>query len=178
MGLAVALGEVSARDPGGPAGRSVGARPPSRRRFLLRALGALAAGIAAEVAGIAAVYLSPERSRGGRRVRCGRADSLARDEVRLLPDERVFVIRRGDGILALSQKCTHLACLVSWDESLGAFRCPCHGGTFDRDGLVTHGPPQRPLDVVGLSIVGGELIADTGAIVRRKGWSDADVVRG
>lgn len=158
---------------------SARAENPGRRRFLFGALGALAAGLVAEAAGILAAYLAPDGAgRGGKRVSCGRVDSYAPGEVRLIPEGRLFVVRREDGFLALSQKCTHLACLVPWDDARGTFRCPCHGGTYDRDGLVQHGPPPRPLDVIGLSIVNGELFADSGTMTKRKAWSDRDVVSG
>ncbi len=152
-------------------------REASRRRFLLGAIGAFAAGLLAEAAGAVLAYLAPEARRGGRRVPCGRADGYAPGEIRLIPEGRLFVVRREDGFLALSQACTHLGCLVPWDEARASFRCPCHGGAYDRDGLVTGGPPPRPMDLVGLRIVNGELFADTGEIVKRKGFGPDQVVR-
>jgi cytochrome b6-f complex iron-sulfur subunit len=153
------------------------ARDASRRRFLLGTLGALGAGLLAEAAGAVLAFLAPDAKSGGRRVPCGRVDGYAQGEVRLIPEGRLFVVRREDGFLALSQVCTHLGCLVPWDEARASFRCPCHGGAFDREGLVTGRPPQRPLDLVRLSIVNGELFADTGEIVKRKGFEPGQVVR-
>lgn len=43
----------------------------------------------------------------------------------------------------LSSVCTHQGCQVGWDGS--EFACPCHGGTYDRSGQVTGGPPPQPL---------------------------------
>ncbi len=150
----------------------------TRRRFLFGLLGGLGAGLFAEAAAVVAAFLAPEaRGSGGRRIECGRADEFAPGEVRLILDGRLFVVRRDDGFLALSQKCTHLACLVPWDAERGTFKCPCHGGTYDRDGLVLSGPPPRPLDLVGLQVVNGELIADTGTIVRRKSFAPEQVVK-
>lgn len=58
----------------------------------------------------------------------------------------VFVDREGDSYRVLSAVCTHLGCGVKWDGTAKQFKCPCHGGTFDRAGKVLAGPPPRPLD--------------------------------
>jgi nitrite reductase/ring-hydroxylating ferredoxin subunit len=177
------MGRMSARGARGDRGaRSGDGRrahgDAGRRRFLFAVLGGIAAGLFAEVAAILAAYLAPEgRGRSGRRVECGRADEFAPGEVRLVSEGRLFIVRRDDGFLALSQKCTHLACLVPWDAERGTFKCPCHGGTYDRDGVVLSGPPQRPLDLVSLRVVNGELIADTGTIVKRRAFAPDQVVK-
>jgi menaquinol-cytochrome c reductase iron-sulfur subunit len=44
-----------------------------------------------------------------------------------------------------SVNCTHEGCHVRWEENAELFICPCHGGTFYRDGEVAGGPPPRPL---------------------------------
>lgn len=48
--------------------------------------------------------------------------------------------------VALSMYCTHTGCPVEWAQRTGLFFCPCHGGTFHRDGSVAAGPPPRPLE--------------------------------
>ncbi len=58
----------------------------------------------------------------------------------------VLVSRSGNEIVCFKASCTHLGCIVRWDEMSGRFRCACHGGVFDRDGKVLAGPPPRPLD--------------------------------
>jgi Rieske Fe-S protein len=58
----------------------------------------------------------------------------------------VYVDRQGDGYRVLSAVCTHLGCSVRWDAGAGQYKCPCHGGVYDRDGRVVAGPPPRPLD--------------------------------
>ncbi|MBE3559675.1 MAG: Rieske 2Fe-2S domain-containing protein [Ktedonobacteraceae bacterium] len=37
-------------------------------------------------------------------------------------------------IIALSAACTHMGCIVQWQESDRSFHCPCHGGLFDAYG--------------------------------------------
>ncbi len=61
----------------------------------------------------------------------------------------VFLRRIGEEVLALSSECTHLGCLVHFEEgSEGTpahFACPCHKGQFDLLGKRTKGPPPAPL---------------------------------
>jgi Rieske Fe-S protein len=52
---------------------------------------------------------------------------------------------RGGQIVAISAGCTHLGCIVTWDEAEKLFKCPCHDGRFDVDGKVISGPPPAPL---------------------------------
>src|SRR5205823_2560537 len=48
--------------------------------------------------------------------------------------------------VALSSRCMHLGCPVRWTPAAARFICPCHGGVYDIRGMVTGGPPVRPLD--------------------------------
>ncbi len=45
-------------------------------------------------------------------------------------------------IAALSARCTHLGCMVRWQDDAGCFRCPCHGSSFSRAGLNLSGPAR------------------------------------
>lgn len=58
----------------------------------------------------------------------------------------VFVVRLEEGYRVFSGVCTHLGCIVRWEENKGRFYCPCHQGIFNKQGEVTGGPPPRPLD--------------------------------
>ncbi|PSM38228.1 FAD-dependent oxidoreductase [Streptomyces dioscori] len=46
---------------------------------------------------------------------------------------------------AVSARCTHLGCLVAFNEAETAWECPCHGSRFGVDGGVLQGPAVRPL---------------------------------
>jgi glycine/D-amino acid oxidase-like deaminating enzyme/nitrite reductase/ring-hydroxylating ferredoxin subunit len=60
---------------------------------------------------------------------------------------RLAVYRDDDGALhAVSARCTHLGCLVSFNAAERAWECPCHGSRFDTDGKVIQGPATRPLE--------------------------------
>ncbi|APE25843.1 MULTISPECIES: FAD-dependent oxidoreductase [Streptomyces] len=47
---------------------------------------------------------------------------------------------------AVSARCTHLGCLVLFNDAERAWECPCHGSRFAVDGSVLQGPAVRPLE--------------------------------
>jgi menaquinol-cytochrome c reductase iron-sulfur subunit len=48
--------------------------------------------------------------------------------------------------IAISSRCAHVGCPVSFSQAAGNFICPCHGGVYDFQGKRIGGPPVRPLD--------------------------------
>ncbi|MFN8035433.1 MAG: ubiquinol-cytochrome c reductase iron-sulfur subunit [Acidimicrobiia bacterium] len=71
-------------------------------------------------------------------------------------DDPAIVLRTSETQLyAFSQKCTHLGCVVFYQESEQRWHCPCHEGNFDaRTGAVISGPPPRPLGRIDVEIRG------------------------
>jgi glycine/D-amino acid oxidase-like deaminating enzyme/nitrite reductase/ring-hydroxylating ferredoxin subunit len=64
---------------------------------------------------------------------------------------KAAVFRDQDGSLrALSARCTHLGCLVAFNDAEGSWDCACHGSRFDTHGRVIEGPATRPLEPVDL----------------------------
>jgi len=62
---------------------------------------------------------------------------------------RVAVHRRDDGnVLKVSAVCTHMGCLVRWNNAERTWDCPCHGSRFTPDGLVLGGPAEAPLEKI------------------------------
>lgn len=65
--------------------------------------------------------------------------------------QRLAVYREPNGLLhGVSSVCTHLGCLVKFNDSEKTWDCPCHGSRFDVDGAVLDGPAIRPLKKVPL----------------------------
>jgi Rieske Fe-S protein len=49
-------------------------------------------------------------------------------------------------VVAFSQKCTHLGCVVYFEAEADRWHCPCHDGNFEATtGNVIAGPPTRRL---------------------------------
>ena len=92
--------------------------------------------------------------------------------------ERAFIVRTEGGFLAFSAVCTHLNCIVNWNEVLKKFECPCHGAKFNPMGGVLEGPPPRPLDHYTLQITAGNLVIDKAKVVERKNFSDSQLIKG
>jgi cytochrome b6-f complex iron-sulfur subunit len=67
------------------------------------------------------------------------------------------VIHTKAGFAAFSAACTHVACLVTWNEATQQIFCPCHGAYFDTKGNVLSGPPPRPLPAFPVSVVGEKI---------------------
>ncbi|MEQ8763558.1 MAG: Rieske 2Fe-2S domain-containing protein [Planctomycetota bacterium] len=150
--------------------------PETRRRFLSRASGALL-GLITVATGLPvfAYLLSPLRRRQDHSqwvslgpiemypvgADPGRAD--LEYESRLgyrvqTETDSAWVVRESESeATVLSKRCTHLACNVSWKSDQACFRCPCHGGKFDRAGVVIAGPPPEPLQAFESRIQDGEL---------------------
>ena len=56
-------------------------------------------------------------------------------------------------LIAIWNRCAHLGCPVAYSPGSAGYVCPCHGGNYDSRGLVTGGPPPRPLDRVDIKVV-------------------------
>ncbi len=68
-------------------------------------------------------------------------------------DPAVLVRLAEDDVVAFSQKCTHLGCVVYYQPEEGRWHCPCHEGNFDvSTGAVVSGPPTRPLGRIDVEI--------------------------
>jgi 3-phenylpropionate/trans-cinnamate dioxygenase ferredoxin reductase subunit len=92
----------------------------------------------------------PRRLVAGRLLHGARrpADSLGAGEAEVLQvsGEKVAAYRDDDGELhAVSAVCTHLGCIVEWNDGERRWDCPCHGSRFDPDGRVLKGPAKKDL---------------------------------
>lgn len=60
--------------------------------------------------------------------------------------EKVAVHRDDAGALhAVSAVCTHLGCIVAFNNAEKSWDCPCHGSRFGVDGSILQGPANSPL---------------------------------
>jgi glycine/D-amino acid oxidase-like deaminating enzyme/nitrite reductase/ring-hydroxylating ferredoxin subunit len=60
--------------------------------------------------------------------------------------KKYAVYRDSTGALEVrSATCTHLGCIVHWNEVERSWDCPCHGSRFGTDGTVLNGPAREAL---------------------------------
>ncbi|WP_205323858.1 FAD-dependent oxidoreductase [Glycomyces sp. YM15] len=50
------------------------------------------------------------------------------------------------GLRILSSTCTHLGCVVGFNDTEHTWECPCHGSRFSTGGAVLQGPATAPLE--------------------------------
>lgn len=86
--------------------------------------------------------------------------------VDFIADKRIFVVRHGNFIKAVSAICTHLGCTVRWVGERNRWECPCHGSIFNYEGIRIAGPARRPLPWYNVSLTpGGRLFVNENKIV-------------
>jgi len=76
--------------------------------------------------------------------------ALGDDAIRFATETIVGYIIRNDHddgerstapVIAISAACTHMGCLVKWENSDRKYHCPCHGGLFSEYGKVDSASP-------------------------------------
>ena len=81
---------------------------------------------------------------------------LGDSAIRFATDSIVGYIIRNDGdqgeslkegpVIAMSAACTHMGCIVQWQDSDQKYHCPCHGGLF-----TEYGKPDKSSSVLYLT---------------------------
>jgi Rieske Fe-S protein len=122
-------------------------------RFLVAGAGVMAAGNV----GIAA-WTQLRRVNTGEPRRIIALDEVAVGDTYLFrypaeADPAILVRLADRDVVAFSQKCTHLGCVVYYQADEDRWHCPCHEGNFEvRTGAVISGPPPRPLGRIDVEI--------------------------
>jgi glycine/D-amino acid oxidase-like deaminating enzyme/nitrite reductase/ring-hydroxylating ferredoxin subunit len=62
-------------------------------------------------------------------------------------DGELCAVYRGEdgGLASVSATCTHMGCVVGFNDVERSWDCPCHGSRFDTSGAVLQGPAVSPL---------------------------------
>lgn len=109
----------------------------------------------------------------------GRVEDIKPGSVYPYRSGQLYLVRMTDGgFLALSLKCTHLGCSISWNEDDEKFICPCHSSEFDRYGDVLSPPAPHALDAYEVIIEEGMLKVDLGKKVKRRKFEKTDLTYG
>jgi glycine/D-amino acid oxidase-like deaminating enzyme/nitrite reductase/ring-hydroxylating ferredoxin subunit len=82
-------------------------------------------------------------------------DDVKRGEGKLITmdDQKVAAYRDQEGIIhTVSAVCTHLGCLVNWNNAEKSWDCPCHGARFDCRGKILQGPAVQDLEIISSKV--------------------------
>lgn len=164
--------DSAAPDTASPGAAPSGAAPSratSSRRSFLRWLGGLT------IVSTAAMILTPMvgfliptgrgRAAGGDRVAVGSTSDIpvGAGKVVAMGAKPAIVVNTDQGVRAFSAICTHLGCVVAWNDMLGVIQCPCHDGRFNPStGAVMSGPPPAPLPPIAVAIEGDQIFLTGG----------------
>jgi Rieske Fe-S protein len=146
-----------------------------RRNFLVRAITAIQATMAATVAFVVgATTLAPSFSRREETwLQAAALDALPENQPvpvtlrvtrsdgysQVVDRTVVYLVRTGnEDVRALQSTCTHLGCRTSYDRKTKRILCPCHGGVFDVHGNVIDGPPPTPLPTLSTRVENGNVL--------------------
>ena len=86
-----------------------------------------------------------------------------------LKGDPTYVVVKGEGEIAnygINAVCTHLGCVVPWNNSENKFMCPCHGSQYDETGKVVRGPAPLSLALAKADVQDDKLVFSE--------WTDTD----
>jgi len=134
-----------------------------RRRFLRYVLSFSVLSTIAMVLTPVLGFLVPSKtttSGVGGKVLAGSLADIAVGKGKVVPfgGKPAIVLNTDQGIRAYSAICTHLGCIVAWDETARLIVCPCHDGRFTpTTGSVVSGPPPAPLPPITAQVEGDQI---------------------
>lgn len=142
--------------------------PNEGRRRFLKGVGTLAglSTIAMIMTPVVAYLLPSKSAKGGDtgRTSAGKTADLpaGKGKVVAVGSKPAIVVATASGVKAYSAICSHLGCIVAWDEPSGQIVCPCHDGRFSAaNGAVISGPPPAPLATIQTVVEGDEIFLVT-----------------
>ncbi len=139
----------------------------TRRGFFEKLVAALfgTSGLAFLAAALAYLFPNKNFASGTREFVDANGRTISADEIQegehrtgLILGSPVILLRRSGELAAFSAVCTHLGCTVAFFPEDEVFECPCHGGEYDIDGKVLHGPPPRPLPRLNVKVENGKVM--------------------
>ena len=139
-----------------------------RRRFLRFLAGFSVASTAAMIATPVVSFLIPAKTSGGAvggKVLVGTISDIPIGQGKVVPvgGRPTIVVNTEQGVKAYLATCTHLGCIVAWDQNSRTIACPCHDGRFNvSTGAVISGPPPSGLPAVQVSVEGEQIYVVSG----------------
>ena len=110
-------------------------------------------------AGFVTVDLSPLKEGEMQTIQWrGKPIFILRKTADMAKNEKRDVVAGNKNFTVVIGLCTHLGCIPTWAPASKQFKCACHGGEFDENGINTFGPPPRPMDIPPFRIDGEKLV--------------------
>lgn len=75
-------------------------------------------------------------------------------------DAHYLIVNKNNNLenYAINAVCTHLGCIVPWNEAANKYMCPCHGSQYDQTGKVIRGPAPKSLALANVNILENKVI--------------------
>ena len=133
-----------------------------RRSFLVKIVGGIGAAVAISTIYPVIKYIVPpvkKFSNLSEKV-VGKASDVPDNTGKIFQfnKDKVIVINDNGKLTACSAVCTHLGCLVHWDNAQNLIACPCHGAKYKQTGEIISGPQPLPLPAFKARVEGEDLI--------------------
>ena len=133
-----------------------------RRSFLGKVVGGIGAAVAISTLYPVVKYISPpvQKFTSKNEMVVGKAADVPEKSGKIFQfnKDKVIVINDNGKLTACSAVCTHLGCLVHWDNAQQLIACPCHGAKYKQTGEIISGPQPLPLPVFKARVDGENLI--------------------
>jgi cytochrome b6-f complex iron-sulfur subunit len=152
----------------------------SRRDFFSTAWKGLGILAGVEVLGFITAYIFSGKDKPAvsakQLLEAGPVQSFGVNTVSAFMGGRFYLARLQDGgFIALSLRCTHLGCAVTWEEERKRFICPCHSSAFDIQGEVLNPPAARALNYYPVLIENGIVKVDIGTLKERNSFRNDQI---
>ena len=148
--------------------------PEMNRRAFVAAASAAAAAICLSVLEVDPAHATPSARGGGGMIDVGPLSDYPTNIVsdKFAKAQKLFVVRSGDQIYAMSANCTHKHCLLGLRDN--NIKCHCHGSMFSEHGTVTSGPAKYSLPRYAIKLNEQKhLIVDKSREFAERQWDDA-----
>jgi len=155
-------------------------REPSRRSFLTLIWGGLGFLALGELLWVGVSFFKPRKSQDEHAseaiIEVGAVEDFAPGSVTPNRGGGFYLSRlESGGFLAMSSRCTHLGCAITWNEAEDQFECPCHASAFNMRGEVLRPPAPRPLDTFPVFVKNGQVTVHTHEKKKRSRFSYSQV---
>jgi cytochrome b6-f complex iron-sulfur subunit len=165
------LGALGAGAPVSSSGSVPGGKPREeglkgvdfeRRSFLGKIVGGIGAAVAISTLYPVVKYIIPptETATSVKELVVGKASEVPLKGFKIFQfnKDKILVVNDNGKLTACSAVCTHLGCLVHWDNAQNLIACPCHGAKYKQTGEIISGPQPLPLAAFKVRVEGENLI--------------------